>query len=108
MSEPSPGPSGPGTVVLDLGPGVGALVLRAQSADNGREVDISRAGDPAGQRTHSQVRPREVPGGIQYAAVYPGLPAGTYTVWIDEDTPGAEVTVSEASVTTAWLPGALR
>ncbi len=104
MSEPSLGPSGPGTVLLDLGPGAGALVLRTGPDANGREIEISPAGCPSGHRTHSQVRAREVPSGTQYAAVYPGLPAGDYTVWLDARTPASEVTVAEAAVTTAWWP----
>ena len=102
MSEPAPGPSGSGTVILELGPGVGALVLRTLPEANGQEIEISPAGSPPGHRTHSQVRPRVVPGGTQYAAVYPGLPAGNYTVWLDPDTPGTDVTITEASVTTTW------
>jgi len=102
MSEPAPGPSGSGTVVLDVGPGVGALVLRAAPEANGQEIEISPAGGAPGHRTHSQVRPREVPAGTQYAAVYPALPAGDYTIWLDAVTPGTQVTVEEASVTTAW------
>ena len=50
--------SGPGTVVLDLGPGVGALVLHATAAEEGREIDISPVG--GGARTHSAVRERRM------------------------------------------------
>jgi hypothetical protein len=102
MSEPIPGPSGAGTVVLEIGPGAGALVLRTAPEASGREIEISPAGGPAGHRTHSQVRPRHVPGGTQYAAIYPRLAAGTYTVWLDPDTPGTSVTITEATVTTTW------
>ena len=104
MSEPVPGPSAPGSVLLDLGPGTGALVLRTGPEDNGREIEISPAGAPSGRRVHSQVRPRQVPSGTQYAAVYPGLAAGTYTIWLDGRTPAAEVTITQAAVTTAWWP----
>jgi len=72
--------SGPGTVVLDLGPGVGALVLHATAAEVGDEIDISPVG--GGARTHSAVRERQMPGGSVYCAVYPSVPAGDYTVWL--------------------------
>lgn len=108
MSEPVPGPSHPGSVLLDLGPGTGALILRTGPEANGREIEISPVGDHGGHRTHSAVRPREVPRGTQYAAVYPGLAAGMYTVWRDERQPDGEVTIAEATVTTAWWPASPR
>jgi hypothetical protein len=99
LAEPVAGPSGSGTVVLELGPGAGALILHTPAELNGAEIDISRAGD--GDRTHSMVRPRHVAGGTQYAAVYPGLPPGAYTIWRADGTPAANVTVSDGSTTTA-------
>ena len=104
MTEPVPGPSGPGSVVLDLGPGVGALVLRAPRELDGREIEISpQASDPP-HRTHARIRPRETGNRTQYAAVYPQLAAGTYTIW-DDDTPVTTVTIHGGQVTTAWWPG---
>ncbi len=41
MTEPAAGPSGPGTVVLDLGVDVGALILYAPADLDGAEVEIS-------------------------------------------------------------------
>ena len=71
MTEAVPGPSGPGTVVMELGAGVGALILYTPAGLDGEEIEISRDGAP---RTHSRVRPRHLPGQTRYAAVYPGLP----------------------------------
>jgi hypothetical protein len=102
-SEPAAGPSYSGTVVLELGPGAGALVLRTPAALDGREIEISRAGTAA-PRTHSAVRPRHVAGGIQHAAVYPDLPPGSYVVWSESGTPAVTVTVSAACVTTTDWP----
>jgi hypothetical protein len=103
-SEPAAGPSYSGTVVLELGPGAGALVLRTPAALDGREIEISRAGT-AGLRTHSAVRSRHVAGGTQYAAVYPDLPPGTYVVWTESNTPAATVVVTAGSVAMADWPG---
>jgi hypothetical protein len=42
------------------------------------------------------VRERRTAAGTTYAAVYPGLPAAEYTVWLDGHTPAGTVTVHEA------------
>jgi hypothetical protein len=99
------GPSGPGTVVLELGPGAGALVLTAPAELTGAEIDISLAGSD-GRRTHSMVRPRHLAGGTHYAAVYPNLPPGQYTIWRGETVPITTVIITGGVVTTAHLnPG---
>ena len=64
MREPVPGPSGSGSVILDLGPGVGALVLHAAPEMDGREIEVSPlGGGTSAHRTHSRVRPRRTGGG---------------------------------------------
>ena len=94
--DPS-GPSRPGSVVLDLGAGVGALIVDTPPERCGDEIEISASGDfwSGGRRTHSLVRERRTAAGTSYAAVYPGLPAAEYTVWLDEHTPAGTVTVHE-------------
>ena len=44
MTEAVPGPSGPGTVVMELGAGVGALILYTPAGLDGEEIEISRGG----------------------------------------------------------------
>lgn len=85
------GPTGPGSVILELGGDIGALILQAPPSLAGREIEISPAG---GSRTHSLVRERRTEAGLSYAAVYPGLPAGEYTVWRDDGLPAGQVTIS--------------
>jgi hypothetical protein len=97
MTEIVPGPSGPGSVVLELGEGIGALVLDAPAELAGREIEISPSG--GGHRTHSLVRERNTGQGPTYAAVYPGLTAAAYTVWFDDDTPAGKVTVRGGQAT---------
>jgi hypothetical protein len=99
MTESIPGPSGPGTVVLELGADVGALVLFTPAELDGREIEISRDDDPAARRTHSQVRPRHMVRVTRYAAVYPDLPAGPYTIWADEQRPAGRVVITGGRVT---------
>ena len=45
-----------------------------------------------------------MPGQTRYAAVYPGLPAGRYTVW-QGHTPVAAVTVTGGQVSSCHWPG---
>jgi hypothetical protein len=101
MTEPIAGPSGPGTVVMELGGDIGALILYTPARLDGREIEISRDEDPGGHRTHSQVRARHMPAATRYAAVYPGLRAGTYTVWRDEVNPLGAIVITGGQVT-SW------
>ncbi|HTX29475.1 MAG TPA: hypothetical protein VME19_20915 [Streptosporangiaceae bacterium] len=104
MTEHAAGPTGPGTVVLELGADIGALILYTPADLDGAEIEISRDGDPAGRRTHSQVRQRPVANVTTYAAVYSTLRAGEYTIWRDEDRPAATVTVAGGQITNCRWP----
>jgi hypothetical protein len=100
MTEHMSGPTGSGSVLLDLGADVGALVLVVPPALSGREIEISRAdGGAAARRTHALVRERRTGAGTSYAAVYPGLAAADYTIWQDAGTSAATVTVRGGRVT---------
>ena len=105
VTEPIAGPSGPGTVVLDLGAGVGALVLYTPPGLDGREIEISREDVLGARRTHSLVRPRHTAGGTRYAAVYPGLPEGRYTVWADSRERAGSLVITGGCVTSWSWPG---
>jgi hypothetical protein len=96
------GPTGPGTVILELGEHVGALILEVPPALAGREIEISPIG--GGPRTHSMVRERRTAAGVSYAAVYPNLPAADYVIWHDENAPAATVRVCPAQPTTCRWP----
>jgi hypothetical protein len=98
--EPAAGPSGSGTVVLELGPGAGALVLYATPELDGAEIEVSLDD----RRTHSMVRPRHVAGTTMHAAVYPDLPPGDYTIWAGSAAV-ATARVAASAVTTATWPG---
>lgn len=99
------GPTGSGTVVLELGPGMGALVLVTRPELDGAEIDISMTGGGS-YRTHSIVRPRHVADETQYAAVYPSLPAGSYTVWRASGDPLTTAIITSGTVTmTDWTSG---
>ena len=99
MTEHVSGVSGAGSVVLDLGDSVGALLLEAPAELHGREIEISPAdGGAEARRTHALIRRRETATGTSYAAVYPGLAAGSYTVWRDTGTPAGTVVVGGGRV----------
>jgi hypothetical protein len=109
MTEPVAGPTGPGSVVMELGADIGALVLYTPPGLDGEEIEISRDDEPGGpcsgaERTHSQVRARPLPGQTRYAAVYPGLRAGCYTIWRDQRTPAATVSVTGGQVSSCQWP----
>jgi hypothetical protein len=103
------------SVVLDIGGDIGALILYTPPELSGAEIEISLPG--AGPRTHSIVRERNVGrrragrhaapeagsgDATVYAAVYPGLTAGLYTIWRDAQTPAGKVQVEGGEVAN-WL-----
>ena len=88
----------PEHVMLDLGPGVGALVLHTRADLHGAEIEISPAGRDA-ERSHKQVHERPVAGRPLYAAVFDRLPAGDYTLWLDDRPLRRNVAVAGAAVT---------
>jgi hypothetical protein len=79
VSETVLPPSWDGAVILDIGNDVGALVLHTSSEWLGREIDLV-PDDRSVPHTHSAVRERRSPEGSAYAAIYPQLLAGEYTV----------------------------
>jgi hypothetical protein len=94
------GPTGPGSVVLDLGEKIGALVIHTASARHGQEIEVSQLDAPGPTiRTHAAVRAREFAPGTRYGAVIPALPAGRYQIWADATTALDIVTVHSGRVT---------
>ena len=84
--------------MLDLGPGVGALVLNAGADLHGAEIEISPSGCDE-ERSHKQVHERPANGRPLYAAVFDRLPAGVYTLWLDGRPIRRRVAVAGATVT---------
>ena len=88
----------PEHVMLDLGPGVGALVLHTDANLHGTEIEISPEGHD-GERSHKQVHERPVAGRPLYGAVFESLPAGEYTLWLDDQPLRRHVAVAGEAVT---------
>src|ERR1700760_2160373 len=83
MSEQTQlGPSDNASVMLDIGGNIGALIITTAESMLLAEIEVSHTdADPQAHRPHVAVRERRGPDGTQYAAIYPALPSGTYTVW---------------------------
>ncbi len=91
-------PSGQGTVVLNIGAGIGALVIYTPGNLHGHEIEVSPVED-ASVRTHAAVRARYVRDGVLFSVVIDDLAEGRYVVWRDPVTPLAEVDVRSGAVT---------
>ncbi len=91
-------PSGQGTVVLNIGAGIGALVIYTPGNLHGHEIEVSPVEDPTA-RTHAAVRARYVRDGVLFSVVIDNLAEGRYVVWGDPVTALAEVDVRSGSVT---------
>ena len=87
-------PSETGSVVLELGPHCGVLIVTGAPDDLHREIEISPVGRPHA-RTHAAVRERRVAHGVVHAALYPDLTPGEYTVHAE---PPGTVTVHGGSI----------
>ena len=97
--------AGQGSVLLDIGGDVGALVVVAPESMLGREVEIAPDGEvfDAVHRPHVAVVRRPVPGGEVASLVFPDLTAGRYAlaekgttdVRLRVDVRGGEVTSTE-------------
>jgi len=73
----------PEPVVLDIGGGLGALIVHTDARMVGVEVEISATGSD-GERSHKEVLEREIEGRPAYTAVFDKVRAGSYTLWVDD------------------------
>jgi hypothetical protein len=78
-TEQLPKPSGPGTVVLDIGGDIGAAIVHAPACLDGAEIEIRPLGERWAGR-HVAVRARQLPAGVVHAAVFESLVQGRYEV----------------------------
>jgi hypothetical protein len=95
-SGPLDGP--PEALVLDIGGDVGALILYADEACLGQEIDLSPVGMPRSHHTHTMIRRRRAVTQEFIAGVYPALQAGSYTVWGLDGEPLGETTINGGQV----------
>lgn len=96
-------PSGQGTVMLNIGAGIGALIIHTPGHMHGHEIEVSPVDDFT-VRTHAAVRARYVSGGVSWCVVIDSLPAGRYVVWRDPVTPLTGVDVPDGGVAEVTWP----
>ena len=84
--------SGHGLVVLNIGGGIGALVIHTSGRMHGHDIEISPVSDPA-LRMRATVRARPGRGAVRYSVAVDRLREGRYTIWRDPVTPLAEIDV---------------
>jgi hypothetical protein len=88
------GTSEMGSVVLDIGGDRGAAIVQTPPSLDGLELEIRRRGT-AWDGTHVAVRPRRIPDGVVYAALFPELTQGDYEVRVRGGVPdGTPASVS--------------
>jgi hypothetical protein len=98
------GPSDPGTVVLDIGAELGALIIYTTAEQLGVEIEISPGEASGAPRTHAAVRARNLGSDTIYGVVYPSLTQGVYTIWLDAGTALTTVPVRGAEITEFTWP----
>ena len=86
-----------GSVVMEVGGDVGALVVYTPDALAGVEIEIAVRGEVR-QFVHTEVRERRLPAGSMYAGVFPGVPAGEYTLVPTASLPALEVSVGGGQI----------
>jgi hypothetical protein len=100
------GSSGEASVVLDIGPHAGALVLYTNEDLAGTEIEIRPEGEPW-LGAHTAVRERHVGGRVLYAGIFGSLAPGSYELRLKGGGPGSfdlTTVVAAGSVTEARVP----
>lgn len=95
-------PPAPGSVVLDIGDGVGALVVYVDACVGGEELEVCPPGDLS-RRQHTGIHPVDVNGTRRRVAVFPALAVGQYDVLDDDLRPVVSVEVVGGCVADADL-----
>lgn len=96
------GPSTEGSVVLDVGGDIGAVVVYTPDGLLGSEIEIVRR--DGGPRVHTEVRARLLPGAVVSAAVFPDVARGDYTLLGLGTFPSLDFSVEGGRVTElSWL-----
>jgi hypothetical protein len=85
-------------VMVDVGPGFGALVIYTPDGLRGEEIEISPSGHDD-QRVHTDVLRRRTARGFACAAVFGSLAEGEYRLWHETLAEPAEVHIAGAKVT---------
>ena len=85
-------------VVLEIGDGIGALMVHTDRELVGTEVEISPSCDDT-CRAHKEVLERITGAGSAHVLVFDDLAEGDYTLWIDGEAQARDVRVSSGAIT---------
>jgi hypothetical protein len=85
-------------LVLDIGDGIGALILYTTPELSGHEIEVSRLGSE-GNRVHTAIHERRVNGRTVFAGVYPELPEGQYRIWSEDPSKPTTFTIVSGRIT---------
>jgi hypothetical protein len=92
--------------VLELGDEVGALIVHADADWHGVEIEISPASHDD-RREHKEVLERRAGGRAAFTAVFDGLRAGGYTLWVAGTARTRDVIVDGGTIAELdWTRGA--
>jgi hypothetical protein len=83
--------------VLDIGAGVGALIIYFRPELCGQQIDVSPK-ERVWQRTHTDILERRVSNRSLFAALFLALPSGDYIIWNKNAQPLGEVSVVDGQV----------
>jgi hypothetical protein len=84
--------------VLDIGGDIGALLVRTGPALAGAEIELYD--EQGGYVMHTEVHRREVPGGTQYAGLFPAVEQGAYLLDTGDGRPRERVVIVGGEVAT--------
>ena len=87
----------PEFVVLEIGEGLGALIVHTDPELHGLEIEISPSADDAA-RSHKDVLERPLAGAPAFSAVFDQIPEGSYTLWMDDRARARNVEIVGATV----------
>jgi hypothetical protein len=85
-------------VMVDVGPGAGALVIYTRDDLRGQEIEISPESNDK-HRVHTDVLRRKTAGGYMCAAVFGSLEEGDYRLWHETLTSPTRVRIVGGVVT---------
>ena len=87
----------PEFVVLDIGVDIGALIVHTEPELHGVEIEISPAGHDE-RRSHKEVLERRIAGRPAFTAVFDGLDAGAYRLWVENELRAQDVVIEGGAI----------
>lgn len=93
----------PEPVVLNIGGGLGALIVHWDASQIDTPIEISPAGHDS-DRQHQHILERPIDDQTFYAAVFDTLPEGAYALWVHGELRERDIAVTDGAVTELHWP----